>query len=78
MMNDEIDVQISKDLRRFALGDMLMLTIPRDDFAKLMDFVARVEQAQQGDRLYDNIAIEDIEMLSRIASDLSQQADAQD
>ena len=64
-------------------GDMLVLMVPRDDFAKLMDFVARIEQCPQGPRgvvlteetFFDR---KDVNDLSRIASNLSQQADAQD
>lgn len=62
-------------LHRMCLGDMLVLTIPRDDFAKLMDAVARLEQGQ----IVGDEGVEDlVDDLSRIASDLSQQADAQD
>lgn len=72
----------SESLQHLALGSNLVLLIPRDDFAKLMDFVARFEQASVGptgvvlteDMLFD---AHDIYELSRIASDLSQQADAQ-
>ena len=64
-------------------GDMLMLLIPRDDFAKLMDFMARIEMAPQGPRgnvLGEeiNFSREDAETLSRIAADLTQQVDALD
>lgn len=49
-----------------------VLTIPRDDFAVLMDTIARCEQGQK-------LTIDDamVTELSRIASDLSQQADGQ-
>lgn len=52
-------------------GDMLLLVIPRDDFAMLMDTVARLEQ-------HATITPEMVVDLSRIASELAQQADAQE
>lgn len=58
-------------LQRLAYGNMLMLTIPRDDLATLMDAVARLEQ-------HAVITPDMVIDLSRIASDLSQQADAQE
>lgn len=61
-------------LHRLAYGDMLIVTIPRDDFAKLMDHIASLEQ----DKLHSGVPLDMVDDLSRIASDLSQQADAQD
>lgn len=68
----EMDEEAQEALRRLAMGDMLVLTIPRDDFAVLMDTIARCEQGQK-------LTIDDqmVSELSRIASDLSQQADGQ-
>lgn len=60
-------------LRRLAMGGTLVLTIPRDDFAHLMAMVAQIE-SDEGSPTSEN----DVRELSRIASDLSQQADAQD
>lgn len=50
----------------------LVLTVPRDDFALLMDVIARCEQGQK-------LSIDDLMVaeLSRVAADLSEQADAQ-
>ena len=53
-----------------APGDMLILTIPRDDFALLMKAIAKLDE--------DIVNEHDLIVLSRIASDLSQQADGQD
>jgi hypothetical protein len=50
----------------------LVLTLPRDDMAVLMDAIARCEQGQKPS-IDDGMVAE----LSRIASDLSQQADGQ-
>lgn len=49
-----------------------VFTVPRDDFALLMDTIARCEQGQKLTITEDMVA-----ELSRVASDLSQQADAQ-
>lgn len=50
-------------------GSNLILVIPRDDFAKLMDLIAKIEQ--------NDLDEHDVVEFSRIASDLSQQADGQ-
>lgn len=54
----------------------LVLTLPRDDLAVLMDVIARCEQS---DKHLGIITMDDdvVAELSRIASDLSQQADGQ-
>jgi hypothetical protein len=54
------------------LGPILTVTVPRDDFALLMDAIALCEQGQK-------LSIDDgmVTELSRIASDLSQQVDGQ-
>lgn len=70
--NDPAWAAIIHDREDIPSSPDLTLTLPRADLALLMDTIARCEQGQK-------LTIDDgmVNELSRIASDLGQQADAQ-